>query len=433
MISQIRSQQILERAQKIVPGGVSSPVRSFKSVGGKPFVAASADGAYITDVDGNKMIDLVCSWGALIHGHNHPAIRSAIEEALLKGTSFGITCEKEVELCELMTKSVPGLEMVRLVNSGTEACMSAVRLARGATGRDIIIKFDGNYHGHADSFLAAAGSGVATLQVAGSAGVTPKTLQDTIVLPFNDVSALERAFANFGKKIAGVILEVVCGNIGVVLPELSFLQNLRRLTTETNSILIFDEVMTGFRLSLSGAQGIYGIKPDLITLGKIIGGGLPVGAYGGRADLMKHIAPLGNVYQAGTLSGNPLGAAAGFASLQLLIKNEKDFYQSLDVAASEWKSQLESHIATKGYEACVVQIGSMLSVFFRKEPPKNYDEVKQSDTKRFNKFFWSLMNRRIYYPPSAFEACFLSSAHTEKIMDEVIEGSIEAMDEAFHG
>ncbi|MBN8553840.1 MAG: glutamate-1-semialdehyde 2,1-aminomutase [Deltaproteobacteria bacterium] len=433
MSEQSRSREILTKAEKIIPGGVNSPVRSFKSVGGNAFVASHGDGPYLIDVDGNKMIDLVCSWGALIHGHNHPAIRSAVEENLQKGTSFGITCEKEIELCELITKSVPGIDMVRLVNSGTEACMSAIRLARGATQRDIIIKFDGNYHGHADSFLVGAGSGVATLQVAGSAGVTQKVLQDTIVLPFNDVLALEKTFANFGNKIAGVILEVVCGNIGVVLPELSFLQTLRRLCTENKSILIFDEVMTGFRLSLSGAQGIYGIKPDLITLGKIIGGGMPVGAYGGREDLMKNIAPLGSVYQAGTLSGNPLCSAAGVASLQLILKNEKDFYQNLDANASEWKSQLDAHIESQGYEACVVQMGSMVSVFFCKSAPKNYAEVKLSDTNRFNRFFWSLMKKNIYYPPSAFEACFLSSAHDEKIMEELIGKSIEAIDEAFHG
>ena len=433
MFDQSRSKEILSKAEKIIPGGVNSPVRSFKSVGGNAFVASHGEGPYLVDVDGNKMIDLVCSWGALIHGHNHPAIRSAVEETLIKGTSFGITCEKEVELCELIQQSVPSVQMLRLVNSGTEACMSAIRLARGSTQRDIIIKFDGNYHGHADSFLVGAGSGVATLQVAGSAGVTQKNLQDTIVLPFNDVLALEKTFANFGTKIAGVILEVVCGNIGVVLPEISFLQTLRRLCTENKSVLIFDEVMTGFRLSLSGAQGIYGIQPDLITLGKIIGGGMPVGAYGGREDLMKNIAPLGNVYQAGTLSGNPLCSAAGIASLRLILKNEKDFYQSLDANASEWKSQLDSHIESKGYEACVVQIGSMLSVFFCKSAPKNYEEVKKSDTNRFNRFFWNLMNKNIYYPPSAFEACFLSSAHDEKIMDEIISKSIEAMDETFHG
>jgi glutamate-1-semialdehyde 2,1-aminomutase len=426
-----RSKLLLEKAQHHVPGGVNSPVRSFRSVGGNAFVASHGDGPYIFDVDGNKYIDLVGSWGALIHGHNHSYIRSAIEQALWKGTSFGITCEKEIELCELLSKTYPGLEMVRLVNSGTEACMSAIRLARGATGRNMIVKFDGHYHGHADSFLVGAGSGVATLQVAGSLGVTEGTLRDTIVLPFNDTAKLEKIFSEFGPKIAAVILEPVCGNIGVVLPDAKFLMTLRKLTSESKSVLIFDEVMTGYRLSKEGAQGIFHIKPDLVTLGKVIGGGLPVGAYGGRADLMKYIAPLGGVYQAGTLSGNPLGAAAGVASLQLIFQNEKLFYQSLDHYASEWRAQLESHIKMKGYEACVVQVGSMLSVFFSAEAPKNYGEVKASKTQRFNKFFWKLMELGVYFPPSAFESCFLSSAHSGPIMEKVSDATMTALDDAF--
>lgn len=426
-----RSKQILDLAQKHLPGGVNSPVRSFRSVGGNPFVATHGDGPHIFDVDQNKYIDLVGSWGALIHGHNHPYIRSAIEQALWKGTSFGITCEKEIELCNLLTETYPGLEMVRLVSSGTEACMSAIRLARGATGRNLIVKFDGNYHGHADSFLAGAGSGVATLQVAGSLGVTEGTLKDTIVLPFNDTQAVENIFSEFGSKIACVILEVVCGNIGVVLPTADFLMSLRRLTEKSGSLLIFDEVMTGYRLSLQGAQGLFHIRPDLVTLGKVIGGGMPVGAYGGRADLMKHIAPLGGVYQAGTLSGNPLGAAAGVASLQLILQNEKLFYQSLDHYASEWKAQLESHIKFRGYEACVVQAGSMVSIFFCEHAPKNYADVKASQTQRFNKFFWKMMELGVYFPPSAFESSFLSAAHTAPIMEKVSDASMKALDHAF--
>ncbi|MDB5039109.1 MAG: hemL [Bacteriovoracaceae bacterium] len=426
-----KSEAILNRARRVTPGGVSSPVRSFKHVGGNAFVAKHGDGAYLFDVDGNKYIDLVCSWGALIHGHNHPRIRTAIEQVLQSGTSFGITSEKEVELCELLTKSVAGLQMVRLVNSGTEACMSALRLARGATKRDLIIKFDGCYHGHGDSFLVGAGSGVASLPVSESAGVTEKTLEDTIVLPFNDVEALEATFKARDGEIAGAILEVVCGNIGVIAPEPEFLSALRSLTQKSKSILIFDEVMTGFRLSLSGAQNLYGISPDLICLGKIIGGGLPVGAYGGRADLMEHIAPLGSVYQAGTLSGNPLGCAAGIASLELILENEKFFYQALDAYGSEWKSQMDSHIASKGYAASVAQIGSMISVFFTPDLPRNYADVKTADKGRFKKFFWALMKQGVYYPPSPFEACFLSIAHDHEIMEKVTEASFLALDEAF--
>lgn len=432
-MNHVRSEALLAHARRIIPGGVNSPVRSFKHVGGHAFVAREADGAFITDVDGNRYIDLVCSWGALIHGHNHPRIREAINEALKKGTSYGITCEKEIELCETLTKHVSGLEMVRLVNSGTEATMSAARLARGVTGKDIMIKFDGCYHGHGDSFLVGAGSGVANLPVSESAGVTQNILEDTVVLPFNDVKALELAFQKLEGRIAGAILEVVCGNMGVIAPEHDFLTKLRELTQEHKAVLIFDEVMTGFRLSLSGAQGIYGVQPDLITLGKIIGGGLPVGAYGGRADLMEKVAPLGPVYQAGTLSGNPLSCAAGLASLQLILENQKFIYQSLDAYATEARSRLSAHIKHKGYPVSVAQVGSMLTIFFRSELPKNYTEAKNIDQDKFKKFFWALMKRGVYYPPSAFEACFLSTAHDQEIMDKVIEASKAALDEAFNG
>jgi glutamate-1-semialdehyde 2,1-aminomutase len=425
------SQTILNRSRQVTPGGVNSPVRSFKHVGGNAFVAKRGEGPYIYDVDGNKFIDLVCSWGALIHGHNHPRIRLAIQSALEDGTSFGITCKKEVELCEALTRSVSGLQMVRLVNSGTEACMSAIRLARGVTGRDIIVKFDGCYHGHGDSFLVGAGSGVAALPVSESAGVTKKILQDTVVLPFNDIKAAEATFDRLDGQIAGVILEVVCGNVGVIAPDPEFLLALRTLTQKSKSLLIFDEVMTGFRLSLNGAQGLYGIQPDLITLGKIIGGGLPVGAYGGRAELMQSVAPLGAVYQAGTLSGNPLSAAAGLASVELILENERFLYQSLDAYAHEWKSQLDAHIKWKGYPASVAQMGSMVSVFFTPTLPRNYDDVKKIDKEKFKKFFWGLMERGVYYPPSPFEACFLSVAHDQEIIEKVSEASRAALDEAF--
>lgn len=431
MKSQERSMQLFQRGRKVTPGGVSSPVRSFRSVGGNPFAVEKADGPYIYDLDGNRFIDLVCSWGALIHGHNHPRIREAIQKSLEKGTSFGITCEKEIELCELITECIPSVEMIRLVNSGTEACMSAIRLARGATGRNIIIKFDGTYHGHADSFLVSAGSGLATLQVSDSAGVTSHTLQDTQVLPFNDEKALENIFEKHGQQIAAVIVEPVCGNMGVVMPKPEFLTALRQITQKYKSILIFDEVMTGFRLSLRGSQGVYAITPDLVCLGKIIGGGLPVGAYGGRKDLMSLVAPLGPVYQAGTLSGNPLGASAGIASVQILRENEKHIYKALDSSASELKSRIESHSRFKNYPVSVAQAGSMLTVFFCPEIPRNHAEVKKSDTTSFQKFFSALLKRGIYYPPSAFEACFLSSAHTDEVMNEVADAMIAALDEVF--
>jgi len=323
-------------------------------VGGDPFIAARGSGPFIYDIDGNEYVDLVCSWGALIHGHDHPKIRDRIELALKSGTSFGITCELEIQLGEAIQKAFPVCELVRLVNSGTEACMSALRLARGATGRDLILKFDGHYHGHGDSFLVGAGSGVSTLHRSESAGIPQQTVEKTLVIPFNNPEAVKSIFAEHGSRIAAVILEVVCGNMGTVAPNLDFLRELRNQTKKSGSILIFDEVMTGFRLSRQGAQGIYGIEPDLVCLGKIIGGGLPVGAYGGRKEIMEKVAPLGPVYQAGTLSGNPLGSAAGLASLELIEENEISLYNSLDHFASEWKSDLDSYIGSKSYLVSVI-------------------------------------------------------------------------------
>ncbi len=427
-----KSESLLDRAKVFMPGGVNSPVRSFKAVGGNAFVAKMGEGAYLTDIDGNRYIDLVCSWGALIHGHNHPVIRERIQEVLSRGTSFGVTSKIEIDLCEKMNQTVPNLEMLRLVNSGTEACMSAIRLARAVTKRNMILKFDGHYHGHADSFLVAAGSGLATLQTSGSAGVPESTIHDTLVLSFNDEKSLDEVFHQYGNQLACVILEVVAGNMGVVAPQLSFLSKLRDLTKRHHCLLIFDEVMTGYRLSLAGAQGVYGISPDLICLGKIIGGGLPVGAYGGRREFMEMIAPLGSVYQAGTLSGNPLGAAAGLASLEIILENENIFYQKLDAATSEWRSQMESHIRSKGYSASVSQVGSMISVFFKDRAPQNYREAKASDTQQFNRFFWALMKRGVYFPPSAFEACFVSAAHCQdSVMEPLMSASREALDDVF--
>lgn len=415
-----------------MPGGVSSPVRSFSSVGGSPFVASHAQGPYVFDVDGNRFIDLVCSWGPLIHGYNHPDIHSKIESVLTKSSSFGITSVPEIQLTKKIVECIPSVEMLRLVNSGTEACMSALRLARAATKRNLIVKFDGHYHGHADSFLVAAGSGLATLGMSASAGVTPTVSKDTVVIPFNNSEAVEECFKKFGDQIAGVMLEVVTGNMGTVLPDPAFLQSLRSHCDQYKSILIFDEVMTGFRLSLSGAQGIFGIQPDLTCLGKIIGGGLPVGAYGGRKDLMELVAPLGPMYQAGTLSGNPLGSAAGLRSIELIQEYGADlFYKTLDSAGNAWRSLLEAHIQHRSYPVSVEQFGSMLTIFFRSEKPKNYSEAKECDTERFKRFFWALLEKGVYYPPSQFEACFLSMAHSEEIMDEVARASTEALDKAF--
>jgi len=426
-----RSTHLFEQARKILPGGVNSPVRSFSAVGGQAFVATRGQGPYLYDADGNKYIDLVCSWGPLIHGHNHPIIRMAIEKALQNGTSFGVNSEIEIQLGQKLVDSIPSLEMLRLVNSGTEACMSAIRLARAATKREYIIKFEGHYHGHADSFLVAAGSGLASFGMSSSAGVPEKISAETLILPFNNVAALEECFSKYGNQIAGVILEVVTGNMGVVAPDLSFLKKLRELSKQYSSVLIFDEVMTGFRLSLSGAQGLYGIEPDLSCFGKIIGGGLPVGAYGGKKEIMQLVSPLGPMYQAGTLSGNPLCAAAGLASLELILEDSKIFYQRLDAGASEWRSLMEAHITRHSYPVSVAQMGSMLTIFFSPEKPKNYVEARTCDLEKFKSFFWKMLERGIYYPPSQFEACFLSTAHKPEIMERLAEVSLQAMDECF--
>jgi glutamate-1-semialdehyde 2,1-aminomutase len=427
----IRSEDLFAQARQVFPGGVNSPVRSFRSVGGRPFVAVRGSGPFIVDADGNELIDLVGSWGALIHGHSHPDIEAAIHSATKDGTSFGITSEREIRLGQKMKALLPSADLIRLVNSGTEACMSAIRLARGFTNREIIIKFEGTYHGHGDSFLVAAGSGLTAQSSPDSAGIPSNTLANTVVLPFNNLSALKQAFEKYGEKIAGVMLEVVCGNMGVVLPEYDFLNSLRSLCTQHKSVLIFDEVMTGFRLAMGGAQEIYGISPDLTCYGKIIGGGLPVGAYAGRKEIMEMVAPLGSVYQAGTLSGNPLGAAAGLASLELIENDRKHFYQKLDYHSNEWADALNAHIESKSYPVCVARAGSMFTVFFTSEAPTNFVEAKKCDLERFKKFFWSLLHQGVYYPPSQFEACFLSARHDSDIMSRVIEASCRALDEAY--
>ncbi|MBV8809342.1 MAG: glutamate-1-semialdehyde 2,1-aminomutase [Acidobacteriaceae bacterium] len=398
-----QSEALFTRAKDVIPGGVNSPVRAFRGVGGTPRFIASGDGAQILDVDGNEYIDYVCSWGPLILGHRPKVVIDAIAAVLELGTSFGAPTGREVELAELIIDAVPSVEMVRLVNSGTEACMSAIRLARGFTGRELTLKFEGCYHGHVDSLLVKAGSGVATLSLPDTAGVPCGFSETTIALPFNDLDAVERVFRDQGDRLACVIVEPVAGNMGCIPPEPGFLEGLRRVTERYGALLIFDEVMTGFRLSRGGAQELFGIKPDLTTLGKIIGGGLPLAAYGGRAEIMQKIAPAGPVYQAGTLSGNPVAVSAGVAMLRYL-ESHRDVYDTLEKATAEVTAR-----APEGVR--VNRVGSMATFFFRPGPVRNYEEAKGSDTAVFSRFFHHLLERGVYFPPSQFEAFFVSTAH----------------------
>jgi glutamate-1-semialdehyde 2,1-aminomutase len=400
----VQSEALFRRAQQSIPGGVNSPVRAFRAVGGTPRFMARAEGSHIFDADGNEYIDYVCSWGPLILGHRPPEVVNAIAAVLESGTSFGAPTAREVELAELIADAVDSIEMVRLVNSGTEATMSALRVARGFTGRDLVVKFDGCYHGHVDSLLVQAGSGIATLGLPDTAGVPKSFAETTISLPFNDLDRVETVFQQYGDGIAAVIVEPVAGNMGCVAPEPGFLEGLRRITERNGALLIFDEVMTGFRLARGGAQQIYNIRPDLTTLGKIIGGGLPTGAYGGRADIMKTVAPVGPVYQAGTLSGNPVAVSAGIAMLRY-IENQPGIYETLEKRAAELTSDLPSAVS-------VNRIGSMFTFFFQSGPVRNYEDAKRSDTARFSRFFHHLLDRGVSFPPSQFEAAFLSAAHT---------------------
>ena len=400
-----RSEAWFARAQKVIPGGVNSPVRAFRGVGGIPRFIERGKGSRIFDTDGNSYIDYVGSWGPLLLGHRFPPVIDALREVLEVGTSFGAPTEREVELAELIAKTVPSMEMVRLVNSGTEATMSALRLARGFTGRDLVIKFEGCYHGHVDSLLVKGGSGMATLGIADSAGVPKAFAETTISLPFNSIAAVEQAFTERGGQIAAVIVEPVVGNMGCVPPAPGFLDALRELTASHGSLLIFDEVMTGFRVALGGAQQRFGIKPDLTTLGKIIGGGMPMAAYGGRADIMKKIAPLGPVYQAGTLSGNPLAVAAGLAMLRHLIAHP-EIYETLEARAAQLTAWTPPGVT-------VNRMGSMFTFFFTREPVTDWESAKKCDTARFGKFFHFLLERGVYVAPSQFEAGFVSAAHSE--------------------
>ena len=408
-----RSETLFTEAVERIPGGVNSPVRAFGSVGETPRFIASAKGAYMTDADGQTYLDFVGSWGPMILGHNHPKVLADVLEACQGGLSFGAATEREVEMAELICSIVPSIEMVRMVNSGTEAVMSAIRAARGFTGRNKIIKFAGCYHGHSDAMLVKAGSGVMTAGIPDSAGVPAGCTQDTLTAVYNDLDSVQAIFDEFQGEIAAVIVEPVAANMGVVLPKKGFLEGLRKLCTDNGSLLIFDEVITGFRLSLSGAQGYFGIEPDLTTFGKIIGGGMPVGAYGGRKDVMKLIAPSGPVYQAGTLSGNPVAMAAGLAQLKLL-KETPDFYEKLNHKADAFFEGMQEAVKAAGRPWTVNHIGSLGSIFFAEGPVTNYAEAKTSDTKKFGEYFSYMMQNSIYLAPSQFEAMFLSGAMTEE-------------------
>ena len=415
-----------EQAKKLIPGGVNSPVRAFKSVGGNPIFIKSAKGAYLNDVDGNSYIDLIGSWGPMLFGQAHPVIEDAVRNALANGFSFGAPSYNEVLIAQKITDMVPSIEKVRLVNSGTEATMAAIRLARAFTKKDKIIKFEGCYHGHGDSFLIAAGSGVATLGTPDSPGVTQSTARDTLTAVYNDVKSLEALFdANVG-DIACVIVEPVVGNMGLVIPKKGYLEAVKTLCEKHKALLIFDEVMTGFRLSSSGYQGICGIKPDLTTLGKIIGGGLPVGAYGGRAEIMEMIAPEGPVYQAGTLSGNPLATTAGLAMLGL-IQSNPEVYQRLEAKGKRLAEAISHQIESLQIKASVSQIGSMFTLFFTDKKVENFTDAKTSDLIKFGQYFRGMLNRGIYLPPSQFESWFLSDAIGDEELEKIITASWDTL------
>jgi len=420
-----KSHEIFRRAKQLIPGGVNSPARAFGAVGGEPIVFRSAEGAYLVDVDGNRYIDYIGSWGPMILGHRHPRVVAAVREALDRAMSFGAPTEEENTLAELIHAAMPSIEMVRLVSSGTEATMSAVRLARGYTGRDVIVKFAGNYHGHVDSLLVAAGSSAATLAVPDSPGVTAGTSRDTLVLRYNDAAGLEAAFAEHGRRIAGVILEPVVGNMGCVAPTSEFLQAARRLTEQHGAVLIFDEVMTGFRVAYGGAQSMLGITPDLTTLGKIVGGGMPIGAYGGKAEIMAHVLPVGKVFQAGTLSGNPVATACGIATLQVL--RDEPPYDCLERISARLAGGLSDAAAQAGIPHTLARVGSMMTLFFNPDPVTDWDVASRSDRQRFAKYFWGLIDRGVYMPCSQFEALFVSAAHTEADIDATVAAARETL------
>ena len=414
-----RSRDLVAQAERYLPGGVNSPVRAFRAVGGEPVVIASASGCCIHDVDGNSYIDYVGSWGPMLLGHAHEAVIEAVQKVVRDGLSFGATCPHEVDLAALIVEMVPSIHKVRLVNSGTEATMSAVRLARGFTGRHDIIKFEGCYHGHSDCLLAKAGSGAMTLALPDSAGVPPAVTQHTIILPFNDETALEQLFSEKGEAIAGIIVEPVAGNMGVVPPRPGYLQKMRDLCGKHGAVLIFDEVMTGFRVARAGAQERFGVTPDLTCLGKIVGGGMPLAAYGGREDIMGCVAPNGPVYQAGTLSGNPVATAAGRATLEQ-IKAMPDLYERLERQAARLQDGLGAIARRAGITVCSERVGSMMTMFFQAGPVTNYTTAKNSDTRLYGDFFRGMLQEGIYLAPSQFEAAFVGSAHGDGEIEETL-------------
>ena len=416
-----RSHALFSRARELIPGGVNSPVRAFKSVGGEPFFAQSAQGAYIVDVDGNRYVDYVGSWGPMIAGHAHPQVLAAVSETMVNGLSFGVPNALEVTMAERIAQIVPSCEMVRMVNSGTEATLSAIRVARGATGRTRIVKFEGCYHGHGDSFLVKAGSGVMTLGLPNSPGV-PSALADlTSTIPYNDFDAATQLFDEIGSEIAGLIIEPIVGNANCILPRDGYLQHLRELCTKHGALLIFDEVMTGFRVALGGAQALYGITPDLSTFGKIIGGGMPVGAYGGRRDLMEQVAPSGPIYQAGTLSGNPVAMATGLATLDLI--QVPGFHTELERRTHVLCDGLEAAARDAGIAFTTTRAPGMFGLYFREGPVETFEDAKASDTARFNRFFHAMLGRGVYLAPSAFEAGFVSSAHGDAEIAHTIDAA----------
>jgi glutamate-1-semialdehyde 2,1-aminomutase len=422
-----KSRALFERAQRLMPGGVNSPVRAFRAVGGTPFFVARGEDCFLWDVDGNRYVDFVCSWGALILGHAHPEIVAAVKAAVERGTTYGAPTELEVRLAEQIQSAFPTMEMLRLVNSGTEATMSALRVARGYTGRGKVIKFEGCYHGHADYLLVKAGSGATTFGIPDSAGVPESFSQETVVLPYNDAEAFNRMMDTIGDQVAAVIVEPVAGNMGVVLPQQKFLQALREQTRKHGAVLIFDEVITGFRLTYGGAQHLFGIEPDMTCLGKIVGGGFPLAAYGGRRDIMQAVAPLGPVYQAGTLSGNPVAVTAGLTTLRVLERDKP--YAELERRTNWLTDAIADAARAFNIPVQINRIASMFTAFFTDQPVTDYASAKRSDTKRFARFFHALLQQGVFLPPSQFEAAFLSVAHSDEVLAQVAEAVREAMRE----
>jgi len=419
MLDKSKSKELFQKAQNFIPGGVNSPVRAFKAVGGDPIFVKSAKGAYMYDEDDNRYIDLINSWGPMILGHGNEAIEASVADALKSSLSFGAPTAKEIEIAELITHMVPSIEKVRMVNSGTEATMSAVRLARGFTGRDKVLKFEGCYHGHGDSFLIAAGSGAATMGTPNSPGVTKGTAKDTLTAPFNDLDSVKEIVEKNKGEIAALIVEPVAGNMGCVIPHKDYLQGLREICDQNGIVLIFDEVMTGFRLSKAGAQGMFGVKPDITTLGKIIGGGMPVGAYGGKKEIMDFVSPQGPVYQAGTLSGNPIAMSAGLMMLHYLNDHE-EVYEQIGASGQYLAKEIAKVNNALGKNYTINQLGSMISVFFSDQPVNDFEGAKACDTEMFGKYFQGMLNEGVYLPPAQFESWFLSTALSAEDLDHIV-------------